>query len=34
MPAFILTGRRGAAGIVMLNRPMAPNAWHREMRES
>ena len=33
MPAFILTDRRGAAGIITLNRPTVLNAWHREMRD-
>jgi enoyl-CoA hydratase len=33
MPAFILTDRRGAAGVITLNRPTVLNAWHREMRE-
>ncbi len=33
MPAFILTDRRGAVGVVTLNRPTVLNAWHREMRE-
>ena len=33
MPAFILTDRRGAVGVVTLNRPAVLNAWHREMRE-
>ncbi len=33
MPAFILTDRRGTAGIITLNRPTVLNAWHREMRE-
>src|SRR5215472_13771382 len=33
MPAFILTDRRGAVGVITLNRPTVLNAWHREMRE-
>jgi enoyl-CoA hydratase/carnithine racemase len=33
MPAFILIDRRGAVGVVTLNRPTVLNAWHREMRE-
>src|SRR5271169_5341811 len=33
MPAFILTDRRGAGGVITLNRPTVLNAWHREMRE-
>jgi enoyl-CoA hydratase/carnithine racemase len=33
MPGFILTERRGAVGIITLNRPEVLNAWHREMRQ-
>lgn len=33
MPAYILTERQGAVGIITLNRPETLNAWHRPMRE-
>jgi enoyl-CoA hydratase/carnithine racemase len=33
MPAYILTERRGAVGIITLNRPETLNAWHRPMRQ-
>lgn len=32
MPDFILTDRKGAVGIITLNRPDALNAWNRPMR--
>lgn len=33
MPAYILTERRGAVGLITLNRPESFNAWHRPMRD-
>jgi enoyl-CoA hydratase/carnithine racemase len=33
MPAYILTDRKGAVGIITLNRPETFNAWHRPMRD-
>jgi len=33
MPAYILADRKGAVGIITLNRPETFNAWHRPMRE-
>jgi enoyl-CoA hydratase len=33
MPDFVLTERRGAVGIITLNRPDVYNAWHRPMRQ-
>src|SRR5581483_5478332 len=33
MSAFILTQRRGAVGVITLNRPQVLNAWHRPMRQ-
>jgi enoyl-CoA hydratase/carnithine racemase len=33
MPDFVLTERRGAVGIITLNRPDVLNAWHRPMRQ-
>lgn len=34
MSNFILTERRGAVGIITLNRPEVLNAWNRPMREA
>lgn len=33
MPAYILIDRKGAVGIITLNRPETFNAWHRPMRD-
>ena len=33
MPTYILTERRGAVGVITLNRPETFNAWHRAMRD-
>ncbi|HYC13310.1 MAG TPA: enoyl-CoA hydratase/isomerase family protein, partial [Stellaceae bacterium] len=33
MPAYILTDRKGAVGLITLNRPETFNAWHRPMRD-
>ena len=33
MPGFVLTERRGAVGIITLNRADVFNAWHRPMRQ-
>lgn len=33
MPEFILVERRGAVGVVTLNRPDVLNAWHKPMRD-
>lgn len=33
MPAYILMDRKGAVGIITLNRPETFNAWHRPMRD-